>query len=113
VRVLNDGASGPWRVTTSTVAQATADFRERTVTDESVGGFCDHMKQELRIGFDLGRPFLIACGMHELGHKIEREFPRIWVHLDAMDTPEFPCGSDDLHAARRAARTATNQHHKE
>jgi hypothetical protein len=45
--------------------------------------------------------------MHELGHKIEREYPRIWVELDAMDTPDFPCGSDDLHAARRAAKQAT------
>lgn len=108
VRTLNDGASGPWRVTVSTIARVNADAHDRGYpAGKRCGAFCDHNAQEIRLPGDTSRDFAMAASMHELGHKIEREYPRIWVHLDAMDTADFPCGSDDLHAALRAAKQAT------
>jgi hypothetical protein len=108
VRVLNEGASGPWRVTVSNSKRVNADAHDRGYpAGLNAGAFCDPSEQEIRLPSDTPRDFAIAAAMHELGHKIEREYPRIWVELDAMDTPDFPCGSDDLHAARRAAKQAT------
>ena len=108
VRTLNEGAAGPWRVTVSNLARVNADAHDRGYPASlTAGAFCDHKVQEIRLPSDTPRDFAMAASMHELGHKIEREYPRIWVHLDAMDAPGFPCGSDDLHAALRAAKQAT------
>jgi hypothetical protein len=105
-RVLNEGAAGPWKVTLSSVARTNADFAGDQTAGLTTVGFCDHAAREIRLSWDRCQQDLAADAMHELGHKIEREFPRIWVHLDAMDAPGFPCGSDELHAALRAAAAA-------
>jgi uncharacterized protein YceK len=106
VRVLNAGAQGPWRVTMSNCDQVQADYQG---TEKNVIGFCDYQQQELRLPFDKTRAVIAAVAMHELGHKIERDYPRIWVELDAMDTADFPCGSDDLHLAQRIAAKAAQE----
>lgn len=103
-RTLNTGAAGPWRVTMSNASQVQADFGG---DKKNVIGFCDYEACEIRLPFDRTRAVIAAVAMHELGHKIEREYPRIWVELDAMDTLDFPCGSDDLHLALQTAKEAS------
>jgi hypothetical protein len=106
-RVLNDGAIGPWRVTLSSIAQTNADFQgQKAPVGLATVGWCDHARQEIRLSYDRGQRKLIADSWHELGHKLEREYPRIWEILDAMDTPDFPCGSDELHEFRRSEAKA-------
>lgn len=109
-RTLNAGAAGPWRVTMSSLTRVGTDFAtrggDRPDRGLVTGGFCDHNEQEIRLPWDVTRDYVAAIAMHELGHKVERDYSDIWVHLDAMDAPGFPCGSDDLHAAQRAARRA-------
>lgn len=108
VRTLNEGAAGPWRVTVSTMARVNADAHDRGYPAGLLcGAFCDHNAQEIRLPSNCSRDYAMAAAMHELGHKIEREYPRIWVELDAMDTLDFPCGSDDLHLARQTAKEAS------
>ena len=108
-RTLNAGSAGPWRVTMSSLTRVGVDAGERGVYAEPgmvIGGWCDHLEQEIRLPWDVTRDYVAAISMHELGHKVERDYPDIWMHLDAMDAPGFPCGSDELHAAQREARKA-------
>jgi uncharacterized protein YceK len=109
VRVLNDGASGPWRVTVSPLAQTDRDYDGPMPPRHQAAGWCDTENTEIRLSIDRAKPLLIADAMHEFGHKIERKYPEVWYDLDAMDTPSFPCGSDELHAAQRAANQATTR----
>jgi uncharacterized protein YceK len=104
VRQLNAGASGPWKVTMSTIAKTDADYAGPRTPGLTTVAWCDHAALEMRISSDRARSVAIGDSWHELGHKLEREYPRIWEILDALDAPGFPCGSDAMHAAQRAAR---------
>jgi hypothetical protein len=107
VRVLNDGAAGPWRVTVSPLAQTDRDYDgDPLPPGHRAAGWCDTQNTEIRLSIDRPKHLLIADSFHELGEKLGRKHPDIWYDLDAMDTPDFPCGSDELHAAQRAARAA-------
>jgi hypothetical protein len=110
VRQLNPGAAGVWRVSESLSRKTDADFTAFGGPERSaeviVVGWCDHVGHEIRLSSDRPRRAAIADSWHELGHRVEREFPGIWDILDAMDTPDFPCGSDELHATQRAIRAA-------
>ena len=111
-RHVNVGATGPWRVELSTRAMTDADFDGQRTVGMMTTGFCDHQDRVIRLSVDQSRAQLAADAMHELAHKIEREFPRVWVHLDAMDAPGFRCGADRLYyerAAIAAAKKAAGQ----
>jgi hypothetical protein len=105
-RLLNEGAAGPWRVTLSSVARTNADYAGEHHPGQTTVAFCDHQAREIRLSWDRSRQLIAADSMHELGHQLAHEYPRVWVVLDAMDAPGFPCGSDELHAAQAAARAA-------
>lgn len=107
VRQLNVGADGPWRVTVSPAARTAADYGGETQPGRVAVAWCDFLLQEIRISSDRPRDLVIADSWHELGHRLERDYPEVWTILNALDAPGFPCGSDDLHAAQREARRAT------
>jgi hypothetical protein len=109
VRHVNAGSAGPWRVTFSDEATVNRDYDGTRYGSGHVNGFCQGGTHEIRLAWDRTRGEIAATAMHELGHKIEAEFPAIWQHLDAMDAPGFRCGSDELHRAINEARKATRE----
>jgi hypothetical protein len=111
-RSVNPGADGPWKVTLAHTSRNDRDWRASGMQVEAgctVVAWCNHDTHELRLAWNRSREELLADGYHELGHLLERDYARIWVVLDAMDSPTFPCGSDDLHRAQRVARRATQE----
>ena len=60
-----------------------------------IAAWNDKDTREIRLPDNIPRNRLVALALHEFGHEIEANYPDVWRHLNAMATPNFPCGEDD------------------
>jgi hypothetical protein len=87
-----------------------AEFIRRggTLTEgRRLAGFHDRKTGESFVDAALPKYTFAAVMLHEAGgHGNEERDLVVWELLNAMDSPEFPCGSDDLHDEQRAMAAA-------